>query len=120
MPALPADIIRATRRARLVVREDAAIKTAFPRARDQSRAPEPGFFEDRDDAAAVLTIKASLTGTYRRRFVVTVDGLHWPDLASGVPTYRLVDAELAVDADCMVTRIALDLENELTRMELIG
>jgi hypothetical protein len=101
------------------------VKAAFPRARDQSLAPEPGLFESRDDAAAVLAIKATLTSTFRRRFVVTVDGLVWPDLPSsseeaGVPTWRLVDAELGVDADCMVTRVAVDLENELTRMEMIG
>lgn len=120
MPALPDDIIRATRRARLVVREDSAVQAAFPRARDQSGAPEPGFFAARADAAAALEIKASLTATFRRRFVVTVDGLVWPDLAGGVPTWRLVDAELGVDTDCMVTRLSLDLENELTRMEMIG
>lgn len=120
MGALPADILRATRRARVITREDAAIKAAFPRARDQAKAPEPGFFVNAADASAVLEAKASLTATFRRRFVVTVEGVHMPSLSGGVPSYRLIDAEKGFDGVCMVTRIVLDLENEQTMLELIG
>lgn len=120
MPALPPDIVRATRRARTVLHEVAANKVAFPRAGDQAQAPEPGFFVSKTDAEAVLAIKASLTATFRRRFVVAGDGLHRPDPTVSVPTYQLADDELAIDAPCLVTRIVLDLENEQTRMELTG
>jgi len=120
MPAFPPDIVRATRRARTVLHEVPANKTAFPRAGDQAQAPEPGFFVNAADAAAVLAIKAGLTATFRRRFTVTVDGLVWPDPATGIPTYQLVDAELDFDGPCLVARIVVDLENEQTRMELIG
>lgn len=120
MPALPDNIVRATRRARVVTREDAAIKTAFPSARDQAERPEPGFFETAADAAAALAIKASLTATFRRRFTATVDGLQTIDPVTGVPTFQLESAELGFSGPAMVARIVLDTEQELTLMEIVG
>lgn len=120
MPALPAEIVRATRRARIVTREDAAIRTRFPAAGDQAAAPEPGFFETAAHATAVLEIKASLTGTFRRRFAVLVDGLVWIDPTLGVPTLTLVDSELGFDGPVMVTRWRIDLNEERTELEVIG
>lgn len=120
MPALPPDIIRATRRARTVLHEVPANKTAFPRAGDQAESPEPGFFVSKADALTVLAIKAGLTATFRRRFVVTVDRLYHVDPTTGVPSFQLVDDELGFDGPCLLSRIVLDLENEQTRMELIG
>lgn len=120
MPALPADIIRATRRARLVTREDTGIRDRFPAALDQASAPEPGFFESAADAATVLAIKAVLTGQVRRRMAVVADGAIWIDPESGIPTFRLTDAELGIDAPALVTRWQLSLGDERTEMELIG
>ena len=120
MPALPSDIVRATRRARIVTREDAAIRTRFPSAADQSKAPEPGFFENASDASTVLATKASLTGTFRRRFTVVVDGLLWIDPTAGVPTFTLTDAELGFDGPVMVTRWRIDLNEERTELEVVG
>jgi hypothetical protein len=120
MAALPADIIRATRRARLVTREDATIQTRYPAAGDQAKAPEPGFFESAADASAVLAIKASLTGTFRRRFAVIIDGLLWIDPAAGIPTLTLTDPELGFDGPVMVTRWRIDLNEERTELEVIG
>lgn len=120
MPALPADIARATRRARLVTREDAAIRTRFASARDQVTAPEPGFFESAADAASVLAIKASLIGAARRRFALIVDGVIWIDPETGIPSYRLIDGELGFDGPALVTRWAVSLNEDRTEMEVIG
>lgn len=120
MPALPTDIIRATRRARIVTREDTVIRTRFPAARDQAGTPEPGFFESAADASTVLAIKASLTGSFRRRFAVAIDELVWIDPAAAVPTYLLTEAELGFDGPAMVTRWRIDLNTETAEFEVIG
>lgn len=120
MSALPADIIRATRRARIVTREDTAIRTRFPAARDQANQPEPGFFENAADASTVLALKAALTGTFRRRFAVAIDGLLWLDPTAAVPVYTLTDAELGFDGPAMSTRWRIDLNTERTELEVIG
>jgi len=120
MPALPADIVRATRRARIVTREDAAIQARFPAAGDQASTPELGFFESAADAAAVLTAKAALTGTFRRRFAVVIAGLVWIDPTGGIPTFTLTDPELGFDGPVMVTRWRVDLGEERTELEVIG
>jgi hypothetical protein len=120
MPALPADIIRATRRARIVTREDSVIQTRFPSARDQASAPEPGFFESAADAGAVLALKAALTGSFRRRFAVRTAEAVWIDPAAGVPTFLLTDAELGFDGPVLVTRWRLDLDAGVTEIEVIG
>lgn len=119
MAVAAADLVRLTRRARTVLLADPAIKTAFPRARDQANAPEPGFFESKADADAALALKAALTGTFRRRFALRIDGLVWIDPTAGIPTYTLVDAELGVNGPALVTRYELDLDNEQTLMEVI-
>ncbi|MBD3762440.1 hypothetical protein [Rhizorhabdus sp.] len=120
MPALPADIIRATRRARIVTREDATLLSRFPSARDQVKAPEPGFFESAADASAVLTIKAALTSSFRRRFAVAIDEVVWIDPTATVPTYSLTDTELGFDGPVLVTRWRADLDAALTEIEVIG
>lgn len=120
MRALPSDIIRATRRARIVTREDAAIKARFPAARDQANAPEPGFFETAADASTVLEIKADLIGAFRRRFAVIIDGLFWIDPTAGIPSFTLTDAELGFDGPVIVTRWRINLNDERTELEVIG
>lgn len=120
MTALPSTIIRASRRARIVTLESTAIRDAFPGAQDQSLAPEPGFFESAASATATLVAKQGLVGTFRRRFAPGVDGVFWIDAELGVPTYRLIDAELGFDGPVMVARWQLDLEAEQTEMEVIG
>jgi hypothetical protein len=120
MSALPPDIIRATRRARVVTREDTAIRDAFPDGRDQVIAPEPGFFESASDAAAVLELKAQLTGVFRRRFAVIESGIRWIDPGQGVPSFTLADGELGFNGPALLTRWRLDLNTERTEMELVG
>lgn len=120
MSALPQDIIRATRRARIVTREDTAIRDAFPDGRDQVIAPEPGFFESASDAAAVLDLKAQLTGTFRRRFAVVESGVRWINPVAGVPSFTLADDELGFNGPALLTRWRIDLNTERTEMELLG
>ncbi|MEO1222354.1 MAG: hypothetical protein AAFY42_13595 [Pseudomonadota bacterium] len=120
MAALPADIIRATRRARIVTREDVQIRELFPSAQDQIRAPEPGFFENAEDAETVLGIKAELTGSFRRLFAVSAHGVVEVDPESCVPTFHLTDGELGFDGPVMVTRWQLDLNSERAEIEVIG
>lgn len=120
MPALPADIVRATRAARIVTRVDTAIQTAFDGARDAAQSPERGFFETAADATTVLNMKAALSGTFRRRFVVSVADEVWIDPLAGIPTATLIDSESGFSGPALVTRVEVDLENETTSLEVLG
>lgn len=120
MPALPADIVRATRRARIITRTDAAIQSAVSGARDAVSAPEAGFFESAVDASTVLDMKAALTGTFRRRFVVGLTGEVWVDPMEAIPTVTLVDSESGFSGSAILTRIEIDLESETTSLEVLG
>jgi len=120
MAAFPLDIIRATRAARVITREDAAVRSAFPRARDAIEAPEAGFFETAADASAALALKAALIGRFRRRFVVAVADEVWIDPLDGVPTAHLRAPELLAELDCLVTRVEVDMEGEASRIEVLG
>lgn len=115
MSALPADIIRATRAARVVTWIGGVAN-----GRDGLRNIEPGFFEDKADASTVLTSKGALIGVRRRRFVVEVNGEVPIDPTSAIPTVRLIDTDIDVDADCVVTRYEYDMESEMTTLELLG
>lgn len=120
MSASPADIGRAIRRARIVTREEAALRDRFPRARDGQLRPEPGFFESAADAATVLDRKASLLGQVRQRFTVEAQALIAIDPLVSIPTHRVVDPETGTDAPALVTRYEYDLETEATTQELVG
>lgn len=120
MSALPADVQRATRAARIVTLTDTALRTAYPAARDGLQSPEAGFFETAANAATVLAIKASLIGTYRRRFAVQVAGEIELDPTVTIPGYQLTDSELDVDAPVMLARIEVDLEAETCALEVFG
>lgn len=120
MPALPADILRATRQARVVTRSDGTIQSTYVGARDGGESPELGYFESASDASACLTLKAALGGQFRRRFAVSLADELWIDPLSGVPTFHLVDAEHGADLDVLVTRIQVDMENETTSLGVLG
>ena len=121
MPALAGDVQAAVREARVITREDAAVKSAFVGARDRLEEPAPGYFDSAADAAAALDIEAALLGVARRRFGVPVhDVLSFDPATDGVPTFALTDAEQGVAADCLVARVEVDLENDRTNLELFG
>lgn len=120
MTALPADIIRATRAARIVVATDSGVQASYPAARDGKTNPEPGYFESASDATTVLAQKVTLIGTRRRRFRVELQGEYWIDPLDGVPSFQLVDAEQGIDLPVMLCRMELDMENETTVLEVIG
>lgn len=120
MGALPADVARAGREASIASVEDATIKARFPRARDGVKAPAAGFFDSQVDAQAALTARSALIGVVRRRFVVRADEAIEPDIDAGIPVWRLVDAEQAVDANHLTARIIVDFEAETTSVELFG
>lgn len=119
MPALPADIAAALRPQIVVSNEDAAIKTRFPSARNNSDQPAEGFFDLRADAEAAGAQRRALIGTVRRRFTVKVDDMLLI-VDGAIPTHRLIDTEQGVDADMMVSRIEVDLEGEQTNVEYFG
>ena len=120
MSALPADIVRATRQARIVRRTDAAIQSAFVKARDQGDDPQAGYFQNAADASAALEAQAALIGTFRRRFSARLAEPVWIDPLTEVPTWHLTDSETDMDDDVIVTRIEIDLEEETTLVEVIG
>lgn len=120
MPALPSDVVRATRAAKIVTTTDSAVLALYPNARDGLANPEGGFFESDADAATVLALKKSLNGQRRRRFAVEIAGEVWIDPLTAIPSYRLFDSELDVDTPVMVCRVEVDMEEEVTRMEVIG
>ncbi len=120
MAALPADIVRATRQARVVTHEDAAVKALFPDARDGSKSADPGYFENASDASAALALKAALNGTFRDRFIVSIADEVWIDPLAGVPTARVICPELGADLPALVTRVEVDMESETTKLETLG
>lgn len=120
MSADPADVQRATRRAQVVTLADGAIQTAFPAARDAINAPDRGYFENPADALAALAIKATLVGTFRRRFVVQLTGEYTFDPATAIPTMTLIDAEADFSGPVFPARLLLDMENEVTGIEVVG
>lgn len=120
MPALPADIARAMRRATIVAAQNPAIKAAFAQARDGLAAPATGYFDSAADASAALAGRMALIGVVRRRFAVTVAGMVFPDLSGGVPAWTLVDAENDVNGKAIVARLQIDAEEEVTVMETFG
>ena len=120
MPALPADILRASRQAKIVTREDASFLEVFPGARDGAEDPDPGYFENAVDAAAALALKAALIGRHARRFAVTGAGDMVFDPVDGIPVPELVDAEHEVSASCLLARVELDLENERFGFEVLA
>lgn len=119
MSADPANIPRATRRARIVMDADSAILSAFPKARDQAGNPEPGFFDSASDAAAVLALKAALIGTRRTRYLVPVHDEMWIDPSAGIPTYTLTDTRHSVDSPALLCSMELDMETGVTVLELL-
>lgn len=119
MPALPANIQRATRAARTVTRVDATVQAAFPGARDGIDPVQPGLFESAADAAAALDLAAALMGAHRRRFAVDLADEVWIDPVVGVPTCRLIDPETEVDGAALVTRVIVDMERERTTIEVL-
>lgn len=120
MAAISTDIAAAKREAIIVSISDSAIRDRFPNARDGQKAPATGYFDSPDDCAASLARRNALLGTVRRRFAVRVQDVIEPDLSAGLPSWRLVDAEQAVDAVCLVARVECDWEEEATAMELWG
>lgn len=122
MPATAADIAAATRDAAFATWQDGAIRTRFLRARDGSTdGGAPGYCDNLADAQALADARGVLIGAPRRRFVVRVQDLLWQladPATGGVPTVRLIDAEHSVDADALVTRVELDLEQEMTVLEV--
>ena len=120
MPAYALDIIRATRQARVVTREDADLKLPFPNARDAADSPEPGYFESALDAAKALALKAALVSMFHRRFLVTIADEMWIDPLAGVPTGRLIDFEHGVDTAALLTRVEIDMNEETCRVEVLG
>ena len=120
MPALTADIAAATRDAVTAFWSSGTIAARYPGARDGSVTPDDGYFDSITDAQTIIDARAALIGTERRRFVVVVQEIIWPDLSTGLPQIRLIDAEQAVDATFIVARIEIDLEAETTTYELFG
>jgi len=121
MSALPADVQRATRAAKIVVRTDTAVRETYPAARDGVQAPDAGYFADAADAATVLTAKAELIGVARRRFKVDCAGEVTVDPTTGIPSYALTCAEMAASGlPVMLCQIEVDFEAETTTLEVLG
>lgn len=120
MPATAADIAAGTREVTLATWESAAIAARYPSARDASTNPPRAFFDGAADAQTVADSRGALIGVERRRFAVTLAEVQWPDLAAGVPTVQLVDAEQAANLPALVARIEVDLESESTSYEVFG
>lgn len=120
MTAAATDIAAGTREAAIVTWSDPSLKTIYPSARDAETAPSEGFFDSIADAQAAIDQRGALIGVQRRRFLVKVSGLVWLDPSTGIETARLIDEELAVDADFLIGRVEIDLETETTSLELFG
>lgn len=88
--------------------------------RDGLRDIDPGFFESAADALTVLGLKGALIASFRRRFTVECQGEVSVDPTTEIPSYQIVDSELAADLPAMLTRYQYDMETETTAMEVLG
>ena len=120
MSALPADVQRATRSARIVTRTDADIRATYPAARDGAQAPDKAYFESAADATTVLTAKATLIGEKRRRFRVDCAGEVLIDPTVAIPSFRVICPELSVNTPALLCQIEVDFETETTVLEVLG
>lgn len=120
MPALTADIARATRRATIVEADNPAIKAVYAQARDGRSAPATGYYDSAADAQDAMDARMAIGGVVRRRFAVPVAEMIFPDLSGGVPVWMLIDAENDVNGKHLTARLELDAETEMTTMELYG
>jgi len=120
MPALVADIQRATRKARIVTLTDSAIQSDYNGARDAIDEPEPGYFESAADASTVLALKQALNGVFKRRYVVEIADEVVVDPLTAVPTWHLTDSETGAAGNVLLTRIEVDMETETTQAEVLG
>lgn len=119
MPATAARAAFASRDFRFDTLTSAAIKAAHPDARDQEDQPAVSFFDDIAAATAINAERGALLLALPRRLSVTIaEPLADLDTSLTTPTTRLVDAELGIDADLLISRLALDLETETTALEL--
>jgi hypothetical protein len=122
VPATSTDIAAATRPHVVAIWDSATIKARYPtRARDGGESVRTGYCDAIADAQTLVTAQGALIGVERRRFVVKLDGLHWLDPTSGIPSVTIVDAEQGgLNGVFMVTRCAVDLDDESTLLELFG
>ncbi|MFT3968581.1 MAG: hypothetical protein QM690_22165 [Sphingobium sp.] len=120
MTATAEDIAAGTREAIIVTWSDQAIKDRFPSARDGEKTPIEGFFDRQADAQAAIDQRGALIGTPRRRFSVRIDGVLWIDLSAGLPAVTLVDSDQAAMGTFMIGRVEVDLEADITTLELYG
>lgn len=120
MPATAADIAAATRDAVTATWESATIKTRYPTlARDGSDTAIGGC-DAIADAQSLVNAQGALIGVERKRFKVAVEGLQWLDPSSGIPCVTLIDSEFGTSAVYIVARMIIDLEEEITFLELFG
>lgn len=120
MPATVADIGAASRDVMITTWTDAAIAARYPTARDGSLSPAMGYFDAAADAQTIINARGALIGTERRRFAVEVQGVTWPDVSTALPTFALVDAEQSVSGNFLAARFEIDLDDEVTNLELFG
>ncbi len=119
MPATAADIAAGTRPAQIESWSSATMKSRYPNARDGSQSPAEGFFDSAANAVTAITARGALLGTERRRFQVVVNDLIWPTPELGLPTVILNDPEQGVSAVALVSRVEVDLEDEVTNYEVM-
>jgi len=120
MTALPDDYAAGTRPATILNWTSDAIHLRYPNARDNAVDPAEGFFDSPADAQRALEMRSALIGAERRRFAVKIADLIWLDPTGGIPVVTLIDSEQGVSGDFIVARYQVDLETEITTLELFG
>ncbi|MCW2366592.1 hypothetical protein M2341_002039 [Sphingobium sp. B7D2B] len=121
MAALPEDVAASSRAAAIVIVSDTALLDRFPTARDGQKAPAEGYCDSAADTETILNARAALIGQQgRRRFAVKIAAVLDVSLDGGVPCFRLTDDEQLVDTPMMVGRLEIDLEEEMSTLELFG
>lgn len=120
MSAIPADIAAATREATIGGWVSPSMRARYPGARDGYSPPAEGFFDSAAHAQSVAVQRGGLIGIERRLFTAQVFDALWIDPVTGIPTYRLVDGDQAVDMPVIPARFELDLDAMTTSLELFG
>lgn len=120
MPATLTDIGAASRDVVTATWADPAIAARYPGARDGSIEAAAGYFDLLADAQTVANARGALIGVERRRFVVGLGSVEWPDILAGVPQAQLIDAEQGASGVFLAARIEIDLDAHTTTLELFG
>lgn len=92
-------------------------------ARDTKDQPVVSFFDDKDDAQALIEERGALLGVHARRFRPVIDDVITDadlGMALAVPAATLIDDDLVADMDVAIVGIEVDFDAERSTIQVWG